>query len=116
MGFRKTIEVERRQPGGYNEKGIYEQQQAEQIYVLASVQPLNAKDSEQLTKAGIEGNRTARLIKLYTDVPLLFENEDNTSVADYVLWKDKRWKVILCEPWQSNVISHYKSYAVEVSE
>ena len=114
MGFRKQIEVVRRPAGDYNQNGIYEQKAAETIVVSASVQPLNAKDSEQFTLAGIEGNRTARLIKVYTDVPLLFETENNETVADHILWAGKRWKVILCEPWQSNVISHYKSYAVEV--
>ena len=116
MGFRKQIEVERRPAGSYNQNGIYENKSAETIEILASVQPLNAKDSEQFTLAGIEGNRTARLIKIYSDVPLQYETEDNLNVADIVLWIGRRWKVILCEPWQSNVISHYKSYAVEVPE
>lgn len=116
MGFRKQTNIERRQAGSYNENGRYEKSPAETISVMASVQPLNASESEQYTLADIEGNRTARLIKVYTDVPLLCDTEDNLTVADIVIWGGKRWKVILCEPWQSNVISHYKSIAVEVPE
>jgi hypothetical protein len=34
--------------------------------------------------------------------------------ADILLWRGKRYKVINCEEWQSNVISHFKMVSWEV--
>jgi len=62
-----------------------------------------------------EGRRNGRVVKIYSDVELYTAKQSTGQNADIVIWLGKNFEVIGCDPYQMEVISHYKSLAVEVN-
>ena len=111
--FRKLITVLR-----YNSSpellanGTYMYPTPQEFKVLASVQPLKANEMMLLS----EGSRTARAVKIYTDKELFVDDQRTNAMADHFKWRGKLFEVVASDIFQSDVINHYRAYAVEVSE
>lgn len=117
MGFRKKINVLRCSPGEFNDDGNYQEGKREIVNITASLQPLNRDD---LTLFSDDGGRTPARLKLYTSTelyPYMEENELRQGIkGDVVLYLERHWQVVKCDPFQSGVISHYRAYVQEVFE
>ena len=116
MSFRKAQTIYRKRSGFVNAEGYYHAGDFEEITIQASVQPLNLKTVE----VEAQGGRQANMLKVYSDVPLYPTKQatDNSEVteADVLLWKNRLWRCIDCEYFQSEVISHYKAIFQEIDD
>ena len=118
--FRKPLTVLRYSGGYYDNDGYWNGGTAEEIKISASVQPLSVGEVKNYTNVQPQGAFTSLMVALYSDVPFLPEKQasatDVMQEADIVLWRGKRMKIIRCEPWQNDVINHYRSVAQEIEE
>ena len=111
--FRKPITVLR-----YNgspellDNGTYMYPTPREFNVLASVQPLKANEMMLLP----EGSRTARAVKIYTDKELYADDQRTNTMADRFIWRGRKFEIVASDIFQSDVINHYRAYAVEVSK
>lgn len=112
-GFRKLVTVLR-----YDGKpelmadGTYRYPDATELEVMASVQALKANEMDVLP----EGTRQARAVKIYTDVELYTSDQHTNTPADRIKWRGRTFEIVASDIFQNDVINHYRSYAVEVSE
>ena len=114
MPFRK-LQTIRRKSGGYiNDEGYYVPGNYEEMKILASVQPLNKNDREQQTLVEPQGGRTANRLKAYTATELFAAKQHTDKEGDVLLWHNRLWRCISCEPFQSGVISHYRATFQEI--
>ena len=65
MFFNKQVTVVRSLAGAYNEDGVWQDGQTQELTILANVQPLNQREVEQYTSVLPGGNRTNLLVKIY---------------------------------------------------
>lgn len=118
--FRKTLTVRRYSSGFYDSDGYWHDGFAHEIQIAASVQPLAAGEASHYTNVQPQGAFTSLMVALYSDEPFLTEKQgsdaDAMQEADVVLWQGRRMKVVHCEPWQNDVINHYRSIAQEIEE
>ena len=114
MFFNKQVTVVRSLAGAYNEDGVWQDGQTQELTILANVQPLNQREMEQYTSVLPGGNRTNLLVKIYTSEQLLLDSQMTGQIADVILWMGKRYKIAMQEQWQSGIISHYRYIGVEV--
>lgn len=111
--FRKPITVMR-----YDGKpelladGTYLYPDATELEVYASVQALKANEMYALP----EGRRQGRAVKIYTDVELYTADQHTGTQADRFIWRGRTFEIVASDIFQSDVINHYRAYAVEVSE
>lgn len=112
-GFRKLVTVLR-----YDGKpelmadGTYLYPDATELDVMASVQALRANEMNLLS----EGSRQARAVKIYTDVELYTSDQHTNTRADRIKWHGRTFEIVASDIFQSDVINHYRAYALEVSE
>lgn len=92
--------------------GTYLYPKPQESQVMASVQVLKPNEISMLP----EGSRQARMVKIYTDVELYASNQRTNTQADRIVWRDKLFEIIASDIFQSDVINHYRAYAVEVSK
>lgn len=118
MSFRTKQTVERITGGYFDDDGMWNTGTAETFEIMASIQPLNGDERAQYTNMLPEGATQYSAIKIYSNTQLQVEAQEqdgnNGTEADIVLWRNKRYKVVFCEEWQSNVISHFRMIAWEV--
>ena len=116
--FRRKQTVQRITGGYYDDDGMWNEGTAEEFTIMASVQPLNADEKSQYTDMQPEGATNYNAVKIYSSTPLQVEKQaegDNAGQeADILLWRGRRWKVVNCEEWQSDVINHFRMVAWEV--
>jgi hypothetical protein len=90
----------------------------ETIEIIASVQPLNSDERAQYVEMLPEGATNYNAVKIYSNTALQVEKQTQGDIAgqeaDILCWHGKRYKIVNCEEWQSNVISHYRMVAWEV--
>ena len=103
MSFRTKQVVERVTGGYYDDDGMWHDGEPEQIEIVASVQPLNADEKSQYVEMLPQGATNYNAVKIYSNTPL-----------HVLCWRGKRYKIVNCEEWQSNVISHFRMVAWEV--
>ena len=115
MFFNKSVTLVRSSPGQYTEDGEWQKGATEEFTILANVQPLNQRETEQYTQILSGGNRTSLLVKIYTSEQLMLDEQMTGQVADRILWLGKTYKIAMQEQWQSNIISHYRYIGVEVN-
>jgi|AGTN01.3.fsa_nt_gi hypothetical protein len=108
--FRKPITVLRTAPGHYDDAGIWVPGEPATTTVPMSVQPLRAKEMDALP----EGRRGSRAVKVYAGAALLVADQTTGQNADIITWQGSSWEVVSCDPYQMDVIPHYKALAVEV--
>ena len=118
MSFRTKQTVERITGGYYDDGGMWHDGEAETLEIIASVQPLNGNEKQQYVDMLPEGAVNYNAVKIYSNTPLQVEKQEQGEVAgqeaDVLLWRGKRYKIVNCEEWQSNVISHYRMVGWEV--
>lgn len=72
MGFRKKFIIKRTSGGDYDDNGIWQKGETEEIEIMASVQPISLDEYNQIFPEGI---RTVNAVKIYTDTRLYPENK-----------------------------------------
>lgn len=115
-GLRRPVIVTRRLPGAYDEHGRWQEGTTSQLTVTASVQPAKVEDVSSMMKELPEGRQSSGVVKIYSAEPLQ-RVEDGTETiqnADLIAWQGRIYEVVLCMPYQSGLLPHYKSLAVEV--
>lgn len=111
--FRRPIKIWR-----YAEKpvlgddGRYTIADLTEMSIQASVQPLKATEMDALP----EGRRGCRAVKVYSDTELLMVDQQSGQQSDRFEWLGRMYEVVGCDAYQSNVINHYRAYAVEVTK
>lgn len=90
--------------------GLFKEPPIEEIVVFASVQPTSSNDMQALP----EGRRTHRTVKVYTAEPLQMADQKLGTQADRFYYLGREFEVTAVAPYQSDLISHYKSLACEV--
>lgn len=90
--------------------GTYQYPRMTELPISASVQALKPNEMELLP----EGSRTARAVKVYSDVELFAVNQSKNLLPDRFVWRGMMFEVIASDIYQSDVINHYRAYAVEV--
>lgn len=111
--FRRPIKIWR-----YAEKpvlgddGRYTIADPTEMSIQASVQPLKATEMDALP----EGRRGGRAVKVYSDTELLMVDQQSGQQPDRFEWLGRMYEVVGCDAYQSNVINHYRAYAVEVTK
>ena len=83
-----------------------------EMSIQASVQPLKATEMDALP----EGRRGCRAVKVYSDTELLMVDQQSGQQPDRFEWLGRMYEVVGCDAYQSNVINHYRAYAVEVTK
>lgn len=118
MSFRTKQTIERVTGGYYDDDGMWHDGEAETIEIVASVQPLNADEKSQYVDMLPEGATNYNAVKIYSNTQLQVEKQEQDGnagqEADILCWRGKRYKIVNCEEWQSNVISHFRMVAWEV--
>ena len=114
MFFNTNVEILRTTTGQYDDDGVWQEGTTTQLSVIANVQPLNERETEQYTQILAGGNRTISMVKVYTNAILLTDVQMTGQTADILVWRGKHYKIAMVEEWQSNIISHYRYIGVEV--
>jgi hypothetical protein len=109
MSFRKA-RTGTRYDAPTSVKGIFTPGASTVLNFTASVQPVTGDDLNSLP----EGLRENGAYILYTDFELRTGNQTTKEPADIVNLFNKKYKVVLLEPWQNDVINHYKAIVSEV--
>jgi hypothetical protein len=116
--FRTKQTFERVTGGYYDDDGMWHDGEAETIEIIASVQPLNQNEKTQYVDMLPEGAVNYNAVKIYSNTQLRVEKQEQGEAvgqeADVLLWRGKRYKIVNCEEWQSNVISHFRMVGWEV--
>ena len=115
MFFNSQVEVTRMGAGAYDDNGVWQDGKTSTTTIIANVQPLNQREMEQYTQVFGFGNRTIMMVKIYTNAELNLDTQMGTQKADVITWLGRKYKIAMCEPWQSNIISHYRYIGVEVN-
>lgn len=114
MFFNSNLTVLRKSAGGYNDDGVFVDGVTTEITIAANVQPLNTRELSQYTQILPGGNRSALLVKVYSATPLLLDEQTTGQTADVIIWRNKAYKIVMQEQWQSNIISHYRYIGQEL--
>ena len=114
MFFNSTVTVTRNLAGHYNNDGYFVQGKSSTLTIQANVQPLNQREMAQYTAILPGGNRTAQLLKMYTNAFLNLDSQISNITADVITWRNRDFKVVMLEEWQSNIISHYRYILQEI--
>lgn len=104
--FRSTFSVKRVVPGAYV-NGFWVEGAESTFTIQASVQPLKGKEMEMLP----EGRRNSQSVKIYTDTQLQTVASGN---PDRLVAFGHDFEIQTVEPWQSNVLNHYKCIGIKV--
>ena len=109
--FRKPVVGVRTDPGGYVDGGEIDGS-ITPLNFTSSVQPLSGNEQETLP----EGYREGGAYRLYTDFKLRAVNQNTKDPGDKITLDGKDYLIIVVEPWQNNVIPHYKAIASEFND
>jgi len=103
--FRSAFTVKRMAAGTWV-KGKFTEGAVTSFSIMASVQPLKGKEIELLP----EGRRQSQAVNIYTDTQL--NTTTATTNPDILTAFGFDFEILTVEPWQSNVINHYKCIGV----
>lgn len=93
-------------PGqGTYQDGTYISGPMENIHVVGSLQPTNARE----LKIEEEGTRLKQYYIMYSDDPILVSNTKNLADSDRVTINRETFKVLSVEHWEGMRLAHYKS-------
>lgn len=110
MGFRSPQLILREAPGSYDSStGLYAPGARTHFTVPASVQPLSAADMQTMP----EGRESRGMVKMYTSKELQVatkqvEAGDEMKQPDRLVWRGNVYELSDSDPYQSNVISHFR--------
>lgn len=108
MQFRTVFIVMRKTAGSYI-NGLWVEGTRSTFEIQASVQPLTGKEMEMLP----EGRRNSQAVKIYTRTML---NTVNDANPDILLAFGSQFEIQTVEPWQSNVINHFKCIGIKLDK
>lgn len=109
MSFRKPFSVKRTVAGGYT-NGVYVEGAESTITIQASVQPVSGQDLVAIP----EGRRASDMVKIYTDSDLFGQGDAGTGQSpDRLVYRGKEYEIYTKDVNQSDVIPHYKMFAVK---
>jgi hypothetical protein len=114
MFFNTNVFLTRYATGQYNADGIFVPGETETTTIKANVQPLNQREMEQYTHVLQGGNRSAMLVKIYTNEVLLTDVQTTGQRADVITWNNRNFKIVMVEEWLSGIISHYRYIGQEL--
>lgn len=114
MFFNRDVTVTRQETGTYNNDGVFVDGASTDYTIRANVQPLNQREMEQYTHVLPGGNRNSVLVKIYTNEVLLTDVQTIGQKADILTCGGRRYKIVMVEEWQSNIISHYRYIGQEL--
>lgn len=106
-GLRNFSLVVTRPTAGTFVAGLYVAGAPTTFNITASVQPLRAREMEMLP----EGRRSSAAFRVYTDVLLRTVNQEN---PDRVTLFGEVYEVLSVEPWQNQILNHYKAVLVKL--
>lgn len=107
-GFRKAVTMRRPAPGSHVEGRWVPGAMGADQTIYASVQPASGEDLERLP----EGARNRAAYALFTDTELQAGSIEAKREPDRVVLFGAEYEVLHIEPWQNNVINHFKALAV----
>jgi hypothetical protein len=107
--FRSPFTVRRKVAGSYV-NGFWVEGSESSFVIQASVQPVRGLELESLPEA----RRDSQAVKIYTDTQLLTVAPDGSTNPDILEAFGFDFEIIEVQPWQSNVISHYKCIGVKL--
>ena len=100
-----------RQGGGYVD-GLWVDSGETPIAITASVQPATGKDMQNLP----EGRRNGAVFAVYTSTEIkTAEQGPSPTKADQLVIGGVRYEALHVEPWQNNVIPHYRALFARIS-
>ena len=107
--FRQSHTLYRAQAGSYVD-GTWVTPGFDSIAITASIQPATGKDLVNVE----EGRRQGGVFAVYTDTALQITRQatvaaDPGTVADQLEIGGIRYEAVHVEPWQNNVIPHYRA-------
>lgn len=108
--FRGTILGTRIKTAGGYVNGEWVDGETEAISLEGSKQPLRPDEIQILP----EGRREFQAYKIYTDFQLQISDKTTGINADILAINGEAFEVISVEPFQSDVVSHYKAIAVKL--
>lgn len=114
MFFDTSVTLTRYAVGQYDNDGYFVPGQTTTSTIKANVQPLNQRELEQYTHILPGGNRSASLVKIYTNEVLLTDVQTTDQRADVITWNGKNFKIVMVEQWLSGIISHYRYVGQEL--
>lgn len=106
--MRKPLTVKRPAAGSYV-NGKWVEGNVTEITVKASVQPASTEDLQSLP----ESRRALGVYKLYSDTKFQSVKENATN-PDIVVIDGNDYEVMECQPWQNNILNHYRALAARV--
>lgn len=93
-------------------KGIFKKGTETNLVVKAVVTPLTGQELLKLS----EGRRTREGVKVYTEEPLLNEEDGAGKSPDIICLRGKKYEVQESSPWLFTDLPHYRSLAVKVEQ
>lgn len=109
MSFRKPFTIKRTVAGSYV-NGVYIEGAESTFDIMASVQPVSGQDLVAIP----EGRRASDMVKIYTDADLFGQGDAGSGQSpDRLVWRGKDYEIYTKDVNQSDVINHYKYYAIK---
>jgi hypothetical protein len=109
MSFRKPYNVKRTVAGSYV-SGVFVEGSETTLTIQASIQPVSGQDMVSVP----EGRRSSDMVKVYTDTDLFSQGDAGSGQSpDRVVWRSKEYEIYTKDVNQSDVINHYKYYAIK---
>lgn len=109
MSFRKPFTIKRTVAGAYV-NGVYVEGAESTITIQASVQPISGTDMVVIP----EGRRASDIVKIYTDSDLFGQGDAGSGQSpDRLVYRGADYEISTKDPNQSDVINHYRYYAIK---
>lgn len=105
--LRSTFTIKRLTPGAYV-NGFWVEGSSSTFNILATVQPVSGLEMQSLP----EGRRESQAVKIYTSTQL--RTIEDSKNPDILLAFGYEFEIATVEPWQSNLINHYKCIAYKL--
>lgn len=106
-----TLTVTRTAQGHYRQgDGMWVEGAESTFTIVASVQPLRPREIELLP----DERRTTEALRVYSDTPLRLAEQGSNLNADKVEIMGSNYEAYSCEPWQNNLLNHFKSIVLKI--
>jgi hypothetical protein len=102
----QNFQIERISEGQYINEGEWQEGSKTVLARFGVITPSKALDVVQYLP---EGERTSESITIYCQEDLRMSDGKGIQ-SDYVLWRDKRYRIAFCKPWE--VQGYYHALAV----
>jgi hypothetical protein len=108
--FRKPVSCVRKNDGGYDTNGIWQEGVETPFEIIGDVQSLSEYEMQELP----EGRRLDKSFRIYSETSL---NPVTSKNPDVVLINGERYEVIATYPHQEHdVIDHYKMIVLKAEQ